>query len=196
VATRLTKLAESRQVVVFTHDVSFAADLKREANGVGVPIAERSVARGRGGDKKPGACGTKHPWKAKDVFERPGELRTELARIKKDSGIWEDATYEKEVDSWAGNLSETWERIFSQELVGPVLAEGGLEVRPQMVKVLARFSDVDEREFQASYGRVSQWAKRHDKSGMVNYVAPPVSALEDELKRVDDWFKRVRAYKN
>lgn len=196
VAARLVALAETRQVVVFTHDVSFVADLKREANGRGVPIGERSVTRGRGGERKPGACNTKHPWKAKDVTERLGELRGEVARIKKDCKDWDGATYETEVATWAGNLSETWERILSQEVVGLVLAEGGLEVRPNMVKILARFSDADEREFQASYSRVSQWAKRHDKSGMVNYVAPEISILEEELKRVEEWFKRVRRYKD
>ena len=65
-----------------------------------------------------------------------------------------------------------------------------------MVKILARFSDADEREFQASYSRVSQWAKRHDKSGMVNYVAPEISTLEEEIKLVEEWFKRVKGYKS
>lgn len=196
VAARLAALAETRQVVVFTHDVAFVADLKREANGLGVSIGERSVTRGRGGERKPGACSTKHPWKAKDVAERLGDLRNDLVRIKKSSTDWDEATYEKDVATWAGNLSETWERIFSQELAGQVLAEGGLEVRPSMVKVLARFSDVDDREFQASYSRVSQWAKRHDKSGLVNYVAPQIGALENELKLVEEWFKRIKGYKN
>jgi energy-coupling factor transporter ATP-binding protein EcfA2 len=196
VATRLALLAEVRQVIVFTHDVSFVADLKRESKGLGVPLGERSVTRGRGGDRRPGTCGTSHPWKAKDVTERLGDLRKELARIKRESGGWDDTTYENEIAMWAGNLSETWERIFSQEIVGQLLVEGGLEVRPNMVKIMARFSESDEREFQASYSRVSQWAKRHDKSGMVNYVAPEVSTLEDELVRVDQWFKRVKAYKN
>jgi energy-coupling factor transporter ATP-binding protein EcfA2 len=196
VAARLAALAETRQVVIFTHDLSFVADLKREANGMGVPIGERSVTRGRGGERKPGACSTKHPWKAKDVPERLNELRGELARIKKNRKDWDEATYETEVATWAGNLSETWERVFSQEVVGPVLAEGGLEVRPNMVKILARFSDADEREFQASYSRVSQWAKRHDKSGMVNYVAPEISTLEEEIKLVEEWFKRVKGYKS
>ena len=196
VATRLASLAQDRQVVVFTHDVSFVADLKREANGIGVLTGERSITRGRGGERKPGACGTKHPWKAKDVAERLGELRNELARLKKDRNDWDEATYETEVATWAGNLSETWERIFNQELVGQVLAEGGLEVRPNMVKILVRFTDSDGREFQASFSRVSQCAKRHDKSGMVNYVAPEIKTLEEELKLVDEWFKRVKAYKN
>jgi hypothetical protein len=65
-----------------------------------------------------------------------------------------------------------------------------------MVKIIARFTETDEREFEASYSRVSQWARRHDKSNMVNYVAPEIGTLEDELKLVDQWFKRVKAYKN
>lgn len=195
VAARLAELAESRQVIMFTHDVSFVADLKREASGKGVPVAERSVTRSRADERKPGACSTKHPWKAKDVPARLDELRQELNRIRRDCGTWDEKAYEEAVAVWAGNLSETWERIFSQEIVGQVLAEGGLEVRPMMVKILARFSDEDHREFDASYGRVSQWAKRHDKSVMVNYVPPDVAILEQELGSVDAWFKRVKGYK-
>ena len=196
VANRLVELGQDRQVVVFTHDVSLVVDLKREAIGKGVGVVDRSVAKSRAGDRKPGTCSTKHPWKAKDVSERLGVLREDLARIKRDGPGWEQDDYETVVAIWSGSLSETWERIFSQELVGPVLAEGGLEVRPAMVKVLAQFSDEDNAEFQASYSRISQWAKRHDKSGKVNYVAPEVSTLGRELDLVGRWFRRVRGYKN
>ena len=196
VANRLVELGQDRQIVVFTHDVSLVAVLKLEANGKGVGVTDRSVEKSRGGDRKPGMCSMKHPWKAKDVSERFGVLREEFARIKRDSPDWEQDRYETEVAVWSGNLSETWERIFSQEIVGPIVSEGGLEVRPTMVRVLAQFSNEDNREFQASYGRISQWAKRHDKSGKVNYVAPEVSKLESELNLVSGWFERVRRYKN
>ncbi len=196
VAARLAELAGTRQVIVFTHDTQFVLDLRRETQGLGIPLAERSVARGRKGERKPGACGNNLPWKTKDVSGRLGDLRAELAVIKRESENWDGETYEKEVASWAGRLSETWERIFSQELVGQVLAEGGSEVRPAMVKVLARFSQADDQQFQASYRRVSQWAPRHDKSAMTNYVAPEVFSLEQELLLVDNWFKRVKEYKN
>ncbi len=181
VANRLVELGQDRQIVVFTHDVSLVAVLKREANGKGVGVTDRSVAKSRGGDRKPGMCSMKHPWKAKDVAERFGVLREDFARIKRESPDWEQDRYETEVAVWSGNLSETWERIFSQELVGPIVSEGGLEVRPAMVRGLVQFSNEDNREFQASYSRISQWAKRHDKSGKVNYVAPEVSKLESEL---------------
>ncbi len=126
---------------------------------------------------------------------RLDELPQEFSRIKREVSAWDETRYEEAVAVWAGNLSETWERIFSQEIVGPVLAEGGLEVRPMMVKVLARFSDEDHREFDGSYGRASQWAKRHDKSAAVNYVAPEIATLEEELRLVENWFKRVKGYK-
>lgn len=195
VATRLAALAETRQVILFTHDVAFVADLKREAAAKGVPVAERSVMRSRADERKPGACTARHPWKAKDVLARLDELRQELGRIRKECSAWDEKQYDDAVAVWAGNLSETWERIFSQEIVGPVLAEGGLEVRPMMVKVLARFSDSDHCEFEGSYGRASQWTRRHDKSATVNYVAPDVDTLEEELQLVENWFKRVKGYK-
>ena len=112
--------------------------------------------------------------------------------MKKSCQEWDDTCYENEVANWAGNLSETWERIFSQEIVGQVLAEGGLEVHPNMVKILTRFNEGDEGEFQASYSRISQWAKRHDKSVKVNYVAPEIGILEEELKRVEQWLSALK----
>lgn len=196
VASRLVAFAEYRQVILFTHDVAFVADLKREAEAKGILVAERSVTRSRADERKPGVCTKNHPWKAKDVPARLDELRRELDRIGRDCGTWAENQYEEAVAVWSGNLSETWERIFSQEIVGPVLAKGGLEVRPLMVKVIARFSEEDRREFDASYSRVSQWAKRHDKSVAVNYVAPDVDKLEEELRLVNIWHKRVKSYKS
>lgn len=195
VATRLVELAKIRQVVLFTHDVAFVADLKLESSAKGVPVAERSVTRSWADERKPGKCSTKHPWKAKDVSERINELQQGMARIRRERGSWDDGKYEEEVALWAGKLSETWERIFSQEIVGPVLAEGGLQVRPMMVKILACFSDEDHRQFDASYSRISMWAKRHDKSALISYVAPDLDILEQEFNLVQSWFSRVKGYK-
>ena len=195
VANRLVDFAETRQVVVFTHDVAFVADLKVAATRKSIVIAERSVSRSRAGERLPGLCADTHPWKARDVQARIGELRADLARLDKQSAEFDDRQYEDAVAGWAGKLSETWERIFSQEVVGQVLADGGLEVRPKMVRVLARFTNDDYLEFDGSYSRVSKWARRHDKSALVNYVAPSLIELENELELVDQWFKRVRRYK-
>ena len=62
VANRLVDFAETRQVVVFTHDVAFVADLKDAASRKNVVVAERSVSRSRAGERLPGFCADTHPW--------------------------------------------------------------------------------------------------------------------------------------
>ncbi len=82
------------------------------------------------------------------------------------------------------------------EIANQLVDRGKLEVRPTMMKVIARITEQDNKEFQESYGRCSKWLKRHDKDQALNYVAPPLVDLESELALVKAWFERVRKYKN
>lgn len=195
VAVRLAELARDRQVIVFTHDVTFAGDLRKASDQAEVAFTERSVERRRK-DDAPGVCLDRHPWSVKDAKARLDALKTDLARIKREQGDWDRATYEKETGVWAGDLSETWERIISMEIANPVVDRGTLVVHVTMVKMLARITDDDNKELQQSYSRCSQWAKRHDKDGALNYVAPTEADLASELALVKSWFERVKKYRN
>lgn len=192
VARRLAEFARDRQVIVFTHDIAFVGDLRKAADHESVSLVERGVERR--GDGSPGVCLDEHPWKARDVKARLGKLTELLSQIKAKRANWDEATYEKEAAGWAGMLSETWERMISMEIVNQVVDRGTSEVRPRMFRVLARITEEDDREFQESYGRCSQWARRHDKSPEVNYVAPDIQEMVDELKLVRSWVDRVRHY--
>lgn len=192
VASRLAELAQERQVVVFTHDLAFVLDLARAAREADVAIVERSVERR--GDGRPGVCLESHPWKTRDVKARLGTLEADLARIRREMTGWQQEELEKETADWAGKLSETWERMLSVEVVGRVVDRNTLEVRPKMLKLLARLTPDDDKEFQESYTRVSRWVRRHDKSPELNYVAPHVDAMTAELALVRDWFDRIKSY--
>ena len=112
VAGRLAGFAEERQVIVFTHDVAFVADLKLECKGRSVSVAERSVVRSRAAERKPGVCTAEHPWKAKEVGGRLDQLRRDLNRIRKQSEDWDEKAYEDAVGIWAGNLfGDVGERV-------------------------------------------------------------------------------------
>lgn len=192
VASRLVELAQERQVVVFTHDLAFVADLARAAGDAEVPIVERSVERR--GDGRPGVCLESHPWKTRDVRARLGTLDADLARIRREMTGWQQEQLEKETADWAGKLSETWERMLSVEVVGRVVDRNTLEVRPKMLKLLARLTPDDNKEFQESYARVSRWARCHDKSPEINFIAPDIDEMAAELKLVRDWYERIKRY--
>jgi hypothetical protein len=194
VASRVAELARERQVIVFTHDLSFVGYLVKAAENHGVSVAERSIQRS--GAREPGFVFKNHPWKAKDVPKRLGDLETQLARIKKECGTWDEDAYLRETSLWAGDLSETLERIIRNDLIYPVVDRATTEVMPKMVKLLVRVTQQDNLEYQDIYGRVSEWAKRHDKSEDTNFVAPTPAELEHELAKVRTWFTRIKGYKS
>jgi energy-coupling factor transporter ATP-binding protein EcfA2 len=194
VAERLVELAKERQVIVFTHDLSFAGYLARSAKNKKVHLEERVIERS--GSRVPGSVGTEHPWKAKDARRRLGDLEAELARIKKDCASWNEETYSERVNAWAGKLSQTWERILRTEVINPVVDRATEDVQPNMLKVLVRITEEDNGDFQEGYSKVTEWVARHDQSEDKSTVPPTTDELDAELKRARAWFERVKGYKN
>ena len=194
VATRLADFAADRQVIVFTHDLVFVSELHRATTRKETDFVERTVERQ--GSGTPGVCLEFHPWKAKAVTMRLGELTQDLSRIKKTlrKGTQEERV--QETADWAGKLSETWERIVSEIITSPLFDPGTQHVMPKMFKLLVHISAEDNNQFQDSYSRISRWARRHDKSLATNYVPPEFCEMSTELDRVKTWRKRIRGYRD
>ena len=193
VAQRLAQLAKDRQVVVFTHDVAFVGDLSAAADSEGVPVAGRSVERQ---GLEPGVCLDFLPWKAKDFAQRIDHLRTELTKLTKERPNLVQDEYEERVASWAGKLSEAWERCVTSEILYQVFDRGRAHVQMQKFRVLAQVTDIDDQELQEGYGATSKWARRHDKAEETNYVAPEPGDLESALNGLVEWQKRTKKYRN
>src|SRR5690606_18151327 len=75
VAARLVEEAEHRQVIVFTHDLVFLYELRREAEKASRPIVFRNVRRQQ---EKPGYITNELPDKAKSGLELCNALRSSL----------------------------------------------------------------------------------------------------------------------
>lgn len=193
VADRLAQLAKDRQVIVFTHDVAFVADLLKAAAHEDVALTEWCIER-RG--DQPGVCVPAFPWKAKDIAKRLGDLTTELQQIKKDRQKLSTSEYEEKVAAWAGRLSETWERSVVSEIVDQVFDRGKNEVRVMKFRIFALITDDDRKDFDEGYGCTSKWSRRHDKALATNYVAPELDELQAELDRITAWCKRVKGYRS
>ena len=194
VAARITELAQDRQVIIFTHDLIFLAELVKRARYLSVEVHQQTIQRN--GSKQPGQITDKFPWKARDVKQRIGDLRGDLARIKKQRDTLSGDEYERLTSQWAGQLSETWERLIRSEVIYCVVDRSTTEVKPKLVRILAQITDDDYQAFDASYSAVSTWARRHDKSEEFSYVAPEPEEMEYELNRLAEWYARIKGYAN
>jgi hypothetical protein len=192
VAKRVVEIAEDRQAIVFTHDLTFLGYLVGSAENKQVLITERCIERSGGGD--PGHIVEGHPWKAKDPKKRFGDLEADLARIERKKQTWDQEQYRREVGAWAGHLSETYERIIRTYVAFALSDRATTEVRPKMFRVVARITSDDNVDFQEGYGTISEWASRHDKSEDANFTAPSTAQMKGELERAKGWFKRITSY--
>jgi len=98
------------------------------------------------------------------------------------------------VAAWAGRLSEAWEDCVTSHVVDEVFDRGKSQVRPKMFRLLVKIVEKDNLDFQDGYQHTSDWTTRHIKMADINYAAPPVDELEQELARIVEWEKRVRTY--
>jgi energy-coupling factor transporter ATP-binding protein EcfA2 len=194
VAKRVVEIAENRQVIVFTHDLTFLGYLISTAKNNQVLITERCIERACSGD--PGHIVDQHPWKARDPNQRFGNLDTDLARIGREKQGWNQEQYRREVGAWAGDLSETYERIIRSYVAFALTDRATTEVQPRMFRMVARITADDNQDFQDGYSTVTEWASRHDKSEEVNYTPPSTAQMKSELERARAWFNRIKSYHN
>jgi hypothetical protein blinB_18840 len=194
VAARIAELAQDRQVIVFTHDLIFLAELVGRASNSGIAVLEQTIQRNN--SKQPGMILNEFPWKAKNVKQRIGDLREYLARIRKQQGAISVDEYETMTSDWAGRLSETWERMIRSEVIYRIVDRSTTEVRPKLVRILAQITEDDYQKFDKSYSVASTWVRRHDKSEEYNYVAPEPEDMERELTILAEWHTRIKGYAN
>ena len=193
IAECLADFASGRQVIVFTHDAAFVAVLETAAREFEVTCTRRSIERP---GNVPGTVTDSHPWVAKNVDARLGELKQDLRQLRKRVSVMEQREREKEVTDWAGRLSETMERMLSAGIAAPLFDPGQQAVATRMLKVVARINEDDKRKYDQIYGQVSGWARRHDISAELNSPAPDISELESELERATAWWGVIKNYRN
>lgn len=194
VAQRLVELAEQRQVVVFTHEITFVHALNKEAKKKSIGVTTRSIQRM--GGTQPGLVADELPWQVKDIPQRIAALEQDLARIKKERADLTDEQYAERISGVAGRLSETLERAVNLHIVNELVDRGTNEVHPTMLKILPKFTQADHDEYQAAYAKTSSWAARHDNAPEENYVPPTVDEVQAEVTWLRGWHDRVKRYRN
>ncbi|RJN32287.1 AAA family ATPase [Nesterenkonia natronophila] len=194
VARGIVALAEERQVVIFTHDVAFTTMLRKAASESQVHFATRGIEQRR--KVGPGFTTMHHPWTARDAAQRIETLRQEVAALRRYEEGMIEGDYLRETESIAGRMSQTWERIISQVLAEPLVDYTSLEVRVGKLRVVGRVTAEDVKTYDDSYKRISGWASRHDPHPAMNYTAPTVDQLNEEIEVLDTWFKKVKRYQS
>lgn len=186
VASRLVEEAEHRQVVVFTHDLVFLYELRREAEKANRPIAFRNVRRQQ---DKPGYIENELPDKAKSGLEMCNALRSSLKSAKPGFDKLTDTQRTIFCKGTIGQLRDAWEQAIS-DYIRPVLERFDNKVKPTSMFKLGILTEDDVKRVMAAQSRLSE--DLHSSAQALNPEAVSLDDLLNEVKALEDWIQSIR----
>ena len=186
VANRLVEEAAHRQVIVFTHDLTFLFDLQREAEAAGQSVHYQNVHRVQ---SKPGYVSNDLPIDAKAAWPMAEALRSALKNVRSDFDNWPEARRSLFVDGFIGKLRKAWEQGIA-DLIRPVMSRFNSHIKGSSLYKLAIINDDDVIAVRAARARLSE--DLHASPETINPSETTHDQLLEELKKLEVWLKNIQ----
>lgn len=191
VARRLVEEALHRQVIVFTHDLTFLFELDQRANELGCAIHYRTIRRKKQG---PGYVENDLPLKAKASGSMVSAIETHLKSIKGQFDNWPEHQRTTTAKGVIGNIREAWEQAIA-DFCRPVLARFDSHVKPGSLHKLLVLTADDVRVVRKARSRLS--TDLHASPETLNPAEVGHDDLVAETRQlkewIADWKQRQRA---
>lgn len=184
IADRLVRESARRQVVVFTHDLPFLADLQARAEAAGLLIEIRGMWRL--GDEV-GRVDADPPFKAMKLKQRIGVLDQRVQNWDSDPPSSQEEARQRVVQFYA-DLRTSWERAVEERLFQGVIQRMQRAVKTQSLKKVVITSDVTEM-VEEGMTRASLFV--HDEPLGATVLLPGRTELAKDLQLLKDFEKAV-----
>lgn len=186
VAARLIEEAEHRQVIVFTHDLTFLFELRREAEAKGRPVHYQTVCRKQ---SRPGHVEGELPMKAKSAQQLAHSLRSELKEAKQQQfDSWADARRTIFSKGMIEQLREAWDQGIA-DFIFPVLGRFDNSIKGTSLFKLAVIDEEDVKTVTAARGRLSE--ELHTSAETLNPETVSHADLLAEIVKLETWLASV-----
>lgn len=185
VAARLVEEAAHRQVVVFTHDLTFLYELRREAEAKDQQVHYQTVSRR---SDKPGFVEGDLPNKARNALQLANALRSELKSVKPAFDKWPEIRRTLFSKGLIEQLREGWDQAIA-DFIYPVLGRFDNKIAGGSLYKLAILQDADVTVITEARSRLSEGM--HVSALTLNPASITHTQLIDEVKKLEDWVHSI-----
>jgi energy-coupling factor transporter ATP-binding protein EcfA2 len=186
IAERLLEESKIRQVIVFTHDITFLLALQTLAEE---EIVDCVVTTIRKIGNTPGVINNSLPWIASNVKERVKKLNEAIPNLKKLEADTDPDYYSEEAKKWCGLLRETWERAIEELLFNDAIQRFSPGIQTKRIEKMKFTIDL-YKEIEKGMAECSTWV--HDQARAINNPTPKVTKLEAFLTAFNEFVRKVR----
>lgn len=186
IAERLVKLAVTKQVIIFTHDISFFSKLTHFAKVFNISSSQTTIRKI--GDII-GVVSPDLPWITQKISDRVKYLRNALVRLAKLEKEGKEDEYSMMIKGWYGLLREAWERCVEERLFKGVIERFSGEIH---TKPLERVEITSELVAMINEGmtQASNWV--HDQAMGLNPPIPDVKKAEKDFELLVEFSEKCK----
>lgn len=202
IAKRLAEEAKKRQVIIFTHDFSFALQLKKHCednNGasrkeyfkqlwIGTKVDETGTAL------KFGVTGeTVASWEYKNVKARLCEIEKKINELEKTKRISDGrgtSEFDQRASDIAKKLRQTWERAVEEIAFYRTIERFSPEVKTRQLKCVQFDCSKDYPDLHKGMSIASELA--HDNPKHSGCASPTLKQLKENKKLLDNWVQKLK----
>lgn len=192
ISKRITEEALERQVIVFTHDITFLLMIEEHSKKLNCPLEVKSLTRKK---TETGIIATSPPWDTLPVKKRIGVLKNNLVQLKSIEKNETEEFYKRSAKPFYGQLRETWERYIEEILLNRVVQRFGREIQTQRIKVLTDLTEDDYNLIEDNMKKCSTYMTGHDSSSALLEIMPDCDEIETDLKVLEDYLGEMRKRK-
>ena len=189
IAKRLIQEATERQVIVFTHDITFLMMLQEEADKLKCKFDINSLTRKK---TETGIPTSNPPWDALPVKGRLSELKNMHQTLKKVEDEKSEEEYKEKAKTLYGKLRETWERLIEELILNKTVRRFGREIQTNRLKKVVDLSDDDCQKVEYNMSKCSTMFTGHDSAGPLIEEIPDSDEIKTDIDALDIYIKMLR----
>lgn len=190
IAFRLFEESKKRQVIVFTHDLTFLKRIVEISQANDSEINIRSINRRR---YETGIVSESSPWDSMNVKQRVGVLKQRLQRLKKSQEEDIEIEFQNKVKGFYGSLRETWEALVEELLLNQVVVRFGREVQTQRLSRITDIKDEDIEKVATEMSKCSTFMEGHDSATALHEQMPDIDQVKIDLDILDEYRKELQS---
>ncbi len=193
ISRRIVEESAKRQVIVFTHDITFLQMIQEAVSELNTTLEIKSLTRKK---TETGIIASNPPWDALPIKKRIGILKSDQQQLAKIEKTETEEVYREKVKPLYGKLRETWERFIEEVLLDCTVQRYNRAIQTQRIKKIIDITQDDYAIIELNMSKCSTYFLGHDSAGALIEEMPDSSEFLEDIKQIEDLTKEIRKRRN
>lgn len=189
ISKRIAEEALERQVIVFTHDITFLLMIQEHSAILNCELDIKSLTRKK---KETGLIASNPPWDALPVGKRIGLLKNAYQQLEKIERTETEEVYKERAKYLYGKLRETWERFIEEVFLNGAIQRFGREIQTKRLSKIVDLTDDDYNLVDTNMSKCSTYFTGHDTAGTLIEEMPESDEFLADLSVLENYIDDIR----